>query len=453
MRQLLHALSIWTALVTISFARDSAEGVRNANHIFNAIHAVMRHPILSEYPQGVSFFLATVPKGIQFYHGTGEEHPVTGLEWLAFEPEHSLGFAHRSGRRLQPRERESSQKLLQEEDPLTSTHGYLHTYVSAKDLRLLYLDGMSAGPGQSLEAQDRILFNDSIPQNDRPGSGRPRQESEVEQRGKKLGGPPSEQARALQACQMAEERWAGRIDGLLRTEGDFEIILCHFERDLDLVRISQTKPQKLFRNDSHGPGPGGKKPGRKPGRAVTSRYDDLRGHQAIIDFGHVVSAYTYDLNLFPNNTRLPQLSHILQEELIPIQHAIDSMILNNEPSKGAFNWQAVTDVIIERYSSQLQSFAEGDFQSLETLRDKLEAFLEPFIDYQGYYNSSKIVDSCQRQLIPRSAPEFGLASEAVRHILHRICTTFTSTLLDSQMDLETAIEGFAQLISYLSWIE
>jgi hypothetical protein len=451
MRLWFHSLSIWTALVTISFAQDSTEGVRNANHVFNAIHAVMRHPILSEYPNGVSFFLATIPKGIQFYHGTGEEHPVTGLEWLAFEPEHSLGFAHRSGRRLEPRERETSQKPLKEKDPLASTHGYLHTYVSAKDLRLLYLDGMSAGPMRSLEAQDRILFNDSIPHNERPGGGRPGQRSEVEQRGKKLGGPPSEQARALQACQMAEEKWAGRIDGLLRTEGDFEIILCHFERDLDLVRISETKPQKSSGNDSHGPG--GKKPGRKPGRAVTSRYDDLRGHQAIIDFDHVVSAYTYNLDLFPNNTKLPQLSHITLEELIPIRLAIDSMILNNEPSRSAFNWQAVTDVVIDRYSSQLRSVVEGDFQSLVALRENLEIFLEPFIDYKDYQNSYAIIDSCQRQLIPHSTPDSGLASEAVRYILHRICTTFTYTLLDSQMDLETAVGGFAELVSYLSWVE
>lgn len=159
------------------------------------------------------------------------------------------------------------------------------------------------------------------------------------------------------------------------------------------------------------------------------------------------------MDLFPNNTRFPQLSHVPPEELIFIQHAIDSMILNNEPSRGAFNWQAVTDVVIDRYSSQLRSFAEGNFESLETLREKLETFLEPFIDYQDYQNSYAIIDSCQRQLIPRSAPDSGLASEAVRCILHRICTTFTSTLLDSQMDLETAVEGFAELVSYLSWIE
>jgi hypothetical protein len=245
---------------------------------------------------------------------------------------------------------------------------------------------------------------------------------------------------------MAEEKWAGRIDGLLRTEGDFEIILCNFERDLDLVRISETKPQKSSGNDIHGPG-------RMPGRAVTSHYDDARGHQAIIDFDHVVSAYTYNLDLFPNNTKLPQLSHITPEELIPIQLAIDSMILNNEPSSSAFNWQAVTDVVIDRYSSQLRSVAEGDFQSLVALREKLETFLEPFIDYKDYQNSYAIIDSCQRQLIPHSAPDSGLASEAVRYILHRICTTFTYTWLDSQMDLETEVEWFAELVSYLSWIE
>jgi hypothetical protein len=35
----------------------------------------------------------------------------------------------------------------------------------------------------------------------------------------------------------------GRIDGVVSTEGDFEIILCRFERDLDVVKITQTKAQ------------------------------------------------------------------------------------------------------------------------------------------------------------------------------------------------------------------
>lgn len=453
MRRWLRALFISTVLVNNSFAKDSAEEVRNANHIFNAIHAVMRHPILSEYPHGVSFFLATIPKGTQFYHGTGEEHPITGLEWLAFEPEHSLGFAHFSGRQpphFDSDRPESSQKSLMEEEGGEESHGYLHTYVTAKDLRLLHLDGMSAGPGGFLEAQDRILFNDSIPRDRGPGGGGHGKRPVIEPRAE-LGGPPSEQARALQTCQMAEEKWAGRIDGLLRTEQGFEILLCSFERGLDLVRISQTKPQG---SRSGGRGRGGHGPGRGPRMpTVPSRYDDRRGHQAIIDFDHAVSAYTYNLDLFPNNASLPQLSHIPLEDFGPIRHAVDSMILANEPSLGAFNWQAVTDVVVDRYSTQLQSFADGEFESLAALREKLETFLEPFIDYRDYNNSHLIIDSCQGQLIPPSAPYDSLASDAVRYVLHRICSTFASTLLDSQLDLETAVEGFAKLVAYLSWVE
>lgn len=43
--------------------------------------------------------------------------------------------------------------------------GWLHTYQTVKELRLVYIDGMSAGKSQirTLDPQGCILFNDSIP--------------------------------------------------------------------------------------------------------------------------------------------------------------------------------------------------------------------------------------------------------------------------------------------------
>ncbi|KAJ9493544.1 hypothetical protein H2202_010985 [Exophiala xenobiotica] len=69
--------------------------IRNANHIFNAIHSSMRQWGSSLNHNGMSFFLAQVPAGTQFYHGTGQPEPVQGMEWLAFEPEHAIVFARK----------------------------------------------------------------------------------------------------------------------------------------------------------------------------------------------------------------------------------------------------------------------------------------------------------------------------------------------------------------------
>lgn len=44
--------------------------------------------------KGMSFFLATVPQGVQLYHGTNRSSAITGMEWLAFEQEHAMQFAN-----------------------------------------------------------------------------------------------------------------------------------------------------------------------------------------------------------------------------------------------------------------------------------------------------------------------------------------------------------------------
>lgn len=59
----------------------------------------------------------------------------------------------------------------------------------------------------TLDSQDVLLFNCTIDISS----------------GRGMGG---ESERARKACEMVENDWAGRIDGVLRMEAGFEIILC-----------------------------------------------------------------------------------------------------------------------------------------------------------------------------------------------------------------------------------
>lgn len=70
------------------------DGITHANHIFNAVHNSMRQFGSALQHNGMSVFIATVPKGVNFYHGSTSPYPVNGTDWLAFEPEHALAFAH-----------------------------------------------------------------------------------------------------------------------------------------------------------------------------------------------------------------------------------------------------------------------------------------------------------------------------------------------------------------------
>jgi hypothetical protein len=425
-----------SSLLVNSLIGDAAGvGIRripNANHIFNAIHSSMRQWGSSLNHNGMSFFLATVPEGTQFYHGTHSPHPVEGSEWLAFEPEHALVFAQPQGSPggpkrpdIEPKPRMSTKFL--EQLPLnrlsanSAKAGYLHTYVTSKNLRLLYVDGMSAGKTArgTLDSQDRILLNDSLSEfNDRK--------------------------RADLICEMADNVWEGRIDGVIRMEAGFEIILCHFERDLKVVRITQGPPR------------GNPETERRPKdpniwvTAVASRYHGIGGHRVILDYDHFVTAYTYGLDLFHLQSPLPRLKNFSTEQLEPIRGDLHDLVMGYDtPTRSSLDWQAVTDMIVLRYSDELQNLVSGSFHSISELQYYVETLLSMFIDYSTTKNSEAISNRCAEQFIPKYAPTDTLAYRTVLSISNSICSNLTAVLFAE--DLTETTTSLRELISYLSW--
>lgn len=411
----------------------------NANHIFNAIHSSGRQWGSSVYHNGMSFFLASVPIGTQFYHGTGSAQPVTGVEWLAFEPEHALGFARPRGRRppgghdpSQERRllyKTKDQKTFDQSYPYEESNedglepGYVHTYVTAKDLRLLYIDGMAAGKTDkgTLDSQDLILLNTSFA----PGGGF------------------GETDRAEKACKIASERWDNHIDGFLRMEAGFEIILCSFERDLNVVRITQARYPNRDGNN-------GQK--RRAGanswlQAVAARYHGIGGDRFSINFDQFVTAYSYGLDLFTGNDSLPRLNHLSAEELKPIRKDIDDLVLSTDALEASFNWQGVVDMIITRYSDELQFLISGEITSTSSFHAEVERLLEPFIDYGGD-SGELVIDRCSKQFTSHRITAETLASKVVQSISHSICAALFSAL---QLDLDTAVTKIKDLTTYLSW--
>ena len=189
LKMLLTTLAFVGAIPLISAAES--EPLSNARHVFNAIESSMRQWGSSLNHNGMSFFLATLPAGTQLHHGTGSDVPVTGMEWLAFEPEHALRFAwnvhlcddpdkqHIDELSLKwswphnlahPSEFPSTQHDPRHQEalghrpprpPLCLTPGYIHTYSPTHPLRLLYIDGQSAAKSLNgtLDSQDYILLH------------------------------------------------------------------------------------------------------------------------------------------------------------------------------------------------------------------------------------------------------------------------------------------------------
>ncbi|KAI5298942.1 hypothetical protein KEM56_003653, partial [Ascosphaera pollenicola] len=265
-----------------------------AEKIFNVIHSAMKQWDSSVNHNGMSFFLATVPEGTEFYHGSPSPEPHKGLEWLAFEAEHALGFAHPPNFFPAPPpddgfddDKPPGKPPGKGQQPMIDTHeddahepltpapeyGHLHTYVTNKELRLIYIDGMAAaksgiGP---MDAANIVLLNNTFP---------PRRKFQ-------------EYEKAHAMCDIARDEWDGRIHGFLRMESGFEIILCSFKDDVDVVRITASKPHPeydpSFKNQSV----------EAYLKALASRFSGIGKDKVRLDQEHFITAYKYTKDLFP----------------------------------------------------------------------------------------------------------------------------------------------------------
>ncbi|KAI9369229.1 hypothetical protein BJX61DRAFT_164727 [Aspergillus egyptiacus] len=398
----------------------------NANRIFNAIHSSMRQWGSSLNHNGMSFFLASVPAGTQLYHGDFRSDPVKGPEWLAFEPEHALVFTHPFPHQPPPpgEGHPPPQQVFGKPDQLED--GFLHSFAAARDLRLLYIDGMSAAKttNGTLDSQDRILFRSG--QED-GGEGR-----------------LDDRKRAKLFCQMIRDRWHGRLDGMIRMEAGFEIVLCDFTRNLELLRVSRVRPSQEGSEDrtrDHA--------AKMWFPAAASRYWTIGGDRVRLNYDNFVTAYVYELDLFPAGENVqPRLDHLPFDELEPMRQDLDALILNHETIESSTNWQAVADMVVERYGTRVRYLASGQASTLQQLQDEIENIVTPFIDYDNR-NTSIEVERCSNQFVRRSMPVTSVAADAVFSVSRRICASLLEAL--HYTEYESVLDQIQDLAEWLSW--
>ncbi|KIW71774.1 hypothetical protein PV04_00011 [Phialophora macrospora] len=453
--------SLVTALPR-SEPRKATNEIRNANHIFNAIHSSMRQWGSSLFHNGMSVFPAVVPAGTQFYHGTGLEEPIQGLEWLAFEPEHAIMFARSfkppdsetkwpmddSGQHLQSRiDKLAPSEPVQiivassgDEDyrprpsPPRSEPGWLHTYRTKEATPLLYIDGMSAGKCDkgTLDSQDVLLLNASS-----------------ESKGRFW-----ERERADRLCKLAAEQWSGKIKGFIRMEAGFEIIMCSFSDSLDFVQSTRAGPFA----------PTGAKPNPEKSqfqrsvwewvKFVTARYDGIGGGRVRLDYDKFITAYSYDFDLFQAHDGLPRLENASVTSLNLARVDIDTMIRAWDPdqisSGNSTDWQSVADMVVERYGKLLKYLVSGSVRTTEELLSELELTLRVFIDSDAR-DAKAEVDRCSWQFNPTdSNVQSSIAARSIHDVTRRICETLF-LIFDINMPRSESLRHLWAIIHYLDW--
>ena len=436
----------------------------NAPQVFNAVHSAMRqwgssgnlraslhqthlnNISLTVYHNGMSFFLVTVPRGNLFYHGCATPERRSGLEWLAFEPEHAAYFgSSRDGLVAtvdsQPTLRNAPQSILL--DPRPPPHreprrGYLHTYSAARDLRLLFTDGQSAAKGLpgALDTQDLVLIMDTI-----------------------LPGGFVEYERAEALCKLA---LAHNLDGVIRIEAGFEIIYCAFEDGggLDLASVVGSP----FSNETTGET---RQASFESFRAVAQRYHGFEADRALVDYSSMVSAFWYPINRTNPDVSRPDMPRLVNATGEERRTLLDRVleVTAARPTRSQFvHWQAVADRVVNFFERRLAALAAPEATPI-TMRRLLDSILNQFIDFaQPASRRKDTVTMCtyhhlQRPLGSKSTwtPEDHLIFESFATVTNRICASLHA-LRGGLDDLENMSPDFAaekdsvsSLMSWLGW--
>lgn len=186
----------------------------NATAVFNTISGALKQKNSNLLPNGVSFFPAYIPPGTLMYHATNSPSIPDSYEWIAFNLEFSYifgGFFREAddfhGKRSP---REHPQHTFRADPP--TEHRYLYTFRNTKALdKVIYLDGASAAKTRTGTMDQQHV----------------------------LSGVDDEGIQYRDEWIMAEKicKWGQSfgLQGVIRLEIGFEMILCSFYDNIELV--------------------------------------------------------------------------------------------------------------------------------------------------------------------------------------------------------------------------
>jgi hypothetical protein len=277
-----------------------------------------------------------------------------------------------------------------------------------------------------------------------------------------------EYKRAEGLCNLTTTLWEDKIDGVLRMEAGFEIILCDFAKHLqrkDAVAVSAHEHGGAF-----GRGPDG----LQYLKAVTSRYQGIGGDRVKLDLEDFVSVFAYPniKGLFDNDVQsdyaMPRLQNVKESDLLRVKDDVTALILRKDWSAdlGPHDWQAVADMVVQRYSKPLHHLHTD--QGIRGDKDALALYLEeqvrPFIDFSAR-NATLETQRCLSQFVPAlpspPQPAVSLAHVTLYAVTHRLCDTLltalsiasspTSHSSFTSVYASHAIELIDELVDFLRW--
>lgn len=335
----------------------------NASAIFNTVHGALKQKDANLNPVGVSFIPAYIPPNTRFYHSTGLPEIPELFEWIAMEYEFSYAFAQ-----FQKPQNSTKPPPFPKKPPGAPESGnkhkhlpffgdaYLYSFRTTRALdKVILLDGASAAKYSPLMDQQMILS-----------------------RQKNTSAPVDERIAAEKICDWGQ---SFGLQGIIRLEIGFEIIVCDFQRDLELisnVTLDTTIDTLSIPSGSDGSAPLIKK------FSAQDSFENLRmssyvndGDRRIkLDFSKMVTPLnkTYiDPNPFARN--ISYIDNELKEDIIGELETFYATT-KIDPYETT-DWQVVTGLIENKFGplfdtiNKTFTFFNGSEESLEILGEDL----------------------------------------------------------------------------------
>ncbi|KAG7448568.1 uncharacterized protein BT62DRAFT_929654 [Guyanagaster necrorhizus] len=334
-------LSLPVDVTSTNWDLNVKPSVNSTSHlIFDTVSAFLQHWPNTRYRNGHNLVPGIVPVGTLLYHGRGDSNLPTVPEWTATDPEHANAFCRGS----------------------QETGCWQVTLVSTRPLNVLYFDGSSAAKmkGGPMDTQDIVAWRKLIPE-----------------------WMFNEGRRLADLCVWGQKFG---VDGFVRMEMDFEIMLCDFTVGVDVVSflnlVSNGRGPRGGGGGSPG-GPGGPPPGGPPGKdsmegpspadpsASTDAFSEVihsgswhnryPGETRIqLDLARMISFYDTSLvpSLVPYRFNQERWFHRLEgvsdDDISAVMDRLEQAMQTAHGGESGVDWTTLVHVIVDRYGDRLE---------------------------------------------------------------------------------------------------
>ncbi|KAG1870642.1 hypothetical protein DFJ58DRAFT_20379 [Suillus subalutaceus] len=323
------------------------------NLIFDTVHSLLQHWPNTRYRNGHNIVRGSIPTGTLLYHGTSRNTIPSEPDWIATDPEHSLVFARGDG------------------------SGWHLTLAATRPLKVLYFDGSSAAKISegTMDTQDIIAWGEVQPER-----------------------VFDEKSRIKDLCRWGKEFG---IDGFVRMEMDFEIMLCDFTAGVEVVSFLHVRvlardknpyPYRLPDAPPLDPDALGRTFEAMHSGSWHNRYPG--DSRIVLDLPGLISLYDIALapSLVPVRAGLERLDHrvlgISSEDISQVKRKLTEVISRSDPGSG-IDWKTLTHVIVDRYANRLElmqyllNFTSSDsqevFERAKLAQTQLRIMLTPYL--------------------------------------------------------------------------